>query len=133
MELTKARSVPLRPKAEEIKCSALQVRELTSKLLAFSRNETLEPAIVDITDVARDVECLLRRILGEDVRLVIKIPSPGLFVKIDPARFKETLLNMAINARDAMRPGGILTEIKGPKLRCEIVLAVYIPLGAPGD
>lgn len=107
---------PLRPKAEEIKRAALLARELTSRLLAFSRNETLEPEIVDITEVARDIENLLRRTLGEDVRLVMKIPSPSLFVKIDPAQFKQTLLNMAINARDSMRPGGILTiEIKGPE------------------
>lgn len=116
---------PLRPKAEEIKRAALLARELTSKLLAFSHNEMLKPQIVDITIVARDIENLLRRTLGEDVLLVMTIPSTGLFVKIDPARFKQTLLNLAINARDAMHPGGILTiEIKGPELRPSL----YTPL-----
>jgi nitrogen-specific signal transduction histidine kinase/CheY-like chemotaxis protein len=102
-------SHPLRPKAEEIRKAALLARELTAKLLAFSRNEVLRPEVVDICEVLRNIENLLRITLGEDKKLILRISSQDLFVKIDRAQFEEVLINLTVNARDAMHAGGVLT------------------------
>ncbi len=82
---------------------------LTRQLLAFARKQTVQMVVVDLNDVVSQIETMLRRTLGTDVDVfVVRSPAP-LPVRIDPAQFQQVLLNLAVNARDAMPAGGTLT------------------------
>lgn len=92
----------------EIEEAALRSSELTRQLLAFSRKQVLQPAVVDLNDMVRRADRLLRRVLGEDIRIeTISAPELGR-VKVDPAQLDQVILNLAINAREAMPGGGRL-------------------------
>ena len=82
---------------------------LTRQLLAFSRKQTLTPAIIDLNEIVSGMRTLLERVLGEDVDLIMDLdPSLG-YVTADPGQLEQVILNMAVNARDAMPAGGQLT------------------------
>src|SRR6185369_3975712 len=82
---------------------------LTRQLLAFSRRQLLEPRIVDLNEVVRGMEKMMRRLLGEDIVLKLALcPSLGP-VRVDVGQIEQVLLNLALNARDAMLNGGVLT------------------------
>ncbi len=111
---------PLRPKAEEIKRAALLARELTAKLLAFSRNEVLQPVVTDIVAVLNGTKDLLCRTIGENIHLAMEFDTQRVFVKLDRSQFEQAILNLAVNARDAMGNGGTLTitmECPQPSVR----------------
>ena len=92
----------------EIREAGEQARDLTRQLLAVARRQVVEPVVMDLNGVLRDAERLLRRVLGEDVVLTV-IPAPDLWrVKADPAQVQQVVLNLAVNARDAMPRGGTL-------------------------
>jgi nitrogen-specific signal transduction histidine kinase len=92
-----------------IRHAADQAAALTRQLLAFSRNQPLRPSIVDLGNVVTSVEPLLRRLLGERIHLVVE-PDPELWpVLVDQGQVESILVNLAINARDAMDDGGTLT------------------------
>jgi len=104
-----ARGLP--PSAEEvseIRSAAERGRELTAQLLAFARKQPSAPVVLDLGVVARESEGLLRRILGEDVRLVVDAPPRLWPVRADRGQVQQVLLNLAVNARDAMPKGGTL-------------------------
>jgi PAS domain S-box-containing protein len=92
----------------EIRRAAERATELTRQLLIFSRRETVKPAPVDLTEVVRDVERLLRRTLGEHVELVVNLRRDVPAVLADPGQVEQVLVNLAVNARDAMPDGGRL-------------------------
>jgi PAS domain S-box-containing protein len=92
----------------EIRRAAERATELTRQLLIFSRRETVKPAPVDLNDVVRDVERLLRRTLGEHVDLVVNLRHDVPAVLADPGQVEQVLVNLAVNARDAMPDGGRL-------------------------
>ena len=82
--------------------------ELTSKLLAFSRRQVLQPVPVDAVEMLRSLADLLRRTLDQRVRIEVDVPSHPLEVLVDPGQLESALLNIAINSRDAMPGGGTL-------------------------
>jgi|SRR5829696_4589537 len=92
----------------EIRKAAERATELTRQLLVFSRRETLKPAPLDLNEVVRDIERLLRRTLGEHVELVVALAPSVPAVLADPGQLEQVLVNLAVNARDAMPDGGRL-------------------------
>jgi two-component system, cell cycle sensor histidine kinase and response regulator CckA len=99
---------PLRARVDEILKAAGRAADLTQQLLAFSRKQVLQPKVLDLNAVAAEMEKMLRRLIGEDVRLITSF-DPGLGrVKADPGQVSQIIVNLAVNARDAMPEGGTL-------------------------
>lgn len=93
---------------------------LTRQLLAFSRRQVLEPKIVDLNQVIENMELMLRRLIGEDVVLVMQLDDDPNPVRVDPGQFEQILINLALNARDAMPRGGqLLVETENIELDAE--------------
>jgi two-component system cell cycle sensor histidine kinase/response regulator CckA len=100
---------PLRADIEEIRRAGLRAAELTRQLLAFSRRQVLETKVVNLNDSLAAIEKMVGRLLGADVTLAV---SPGINlwnVVVDPGQFEQILMNLAVNARDAMPRGGKLS------------------------
>jgi PAS domain S-box-containing protein len=93
----------------EIQAAGQSAANLTRQLLAFSRRQILQPHTIDLNDVIRRVQSLLARIIGEDVTLHLKLTGSPATVTVDPAQVEQVVMNLAVNARDAMRDGGFLT------------------------
>jgi signal transduction histidine kinase len=99
----------LRSNAEEIQRASDRAAALTRQLLAFSRKQVLQPRVLDLNEIVAGMDKMLRRLIGEDIELrTIFQPSTGK-VKADPGQIEQVILNMAVNARDAMPRGGKLT------------------------
>jgi signal transduction histidine kinase len=98
-----------RDQLEEIRSAGLKATSLTRQLLAFSRRQVLEPRVLDLNTTVSDIEKMLRRLLGEHID-VVTLLRPGLgLVKVDPSQIEQVVMNLAVNARDAMPDGGKLT------------------------
>jgi PAS domain S-box-containing protein len=93
----------------QIRAAAERARELTRQLLAFARREVLQPQVVNLNDVIGDVEQLLRRTIDEKVEVLISLSPDPWLVEADPGQLEQVLVNLAVNARDAMPEGGTLT------------------------
>ncbi len=92
-----------------IRDAASRASALTRQLLTFSRAQTARPQVVDVTDLVAGVEVLLRRLIRENVDLVVPPAATPVLVRVDPGQLEQVLVNLAINARDAMPDGGVLT------------------------
>ncbi|MBV9072484.1 MAG: PAS domain S-box protein [Acidobacteria bacterium] len=100
---------PLRSEVDEIRKAADRAASLTRQLLAFSRQQVLAPKVLDLNSVIGNMDKLLHRLLGEDIALFTML-EPGLGrVKADPGQIEQVIMNLAVNARDAMPKGGKLT------------------------
>ncbi|MGD9504839.1 MAG: ATP-binding protein [Syntrophobacteraceae bacterium] len=94
--------------AEGIRDSAEKSARLTRQLLLFSSQKMLQPRIIDLNTVVASMERILRRLIGEDVALDIKLHSEPCFVEADPSHLEQVIMNLALNSRDAMPNGGSL-------------------------
>jgi PAS domain S-box-containing protein len=99
---------------EAIQDASGRAASLTERLLAFSRRAVHTPQIVDLNSVVLDAEGMLRRLIGDAVQLTVQLHDGANRVRIDPTQWSQVLLNLAINARDAMPGGGRLLITTGP-------------------
>ena len=97
---------PSRPELNEIRKAANRGAELTSQLLAYSRRHAVEPQLLDLNALVADMQSMLRRIIGEHIDLGTQLGSGLGTVKADAGQMQQVIMNLAINARDAMPRGG---------------------------
>ena len=106
---TSAPDGAVRRNIEDIRQSAKRAANLTRHLLAFSRKQTLQPMVFELNAVVADMDDMLRRLIGEDVKLNTLLGADLGCVKADPGQIEQVIMNLAVNARDAMPSGGFLT------------------------
>ena len=94
---------------DQVRRASERAAALTRQLLAFSRQQVLEPVVLDLNAVVTDIEKMLRRLIGEDVEFATVLGPAVSAVKVDPGQIEQVILNLAVNARDAMPQGGKLT------------------------
>jgi CheY-like chemotaxis protein len=95
--------------AEEIQAAGQRAAGLTRQLLAFSRRQVLQPRVVNLNDCVREMEAMLERLIGEEVEVALELEPHLRRVAADPSQIGQVLLNLAVNARDAMAGRGRLT------------------------
>src|SRR3954468_2367094 len=100
---------PLRTDVGEIQRAAGRAASLTQQLLAFSRKQVLQPRVLDLNVVARELEPMLRRLIGDEVGIEMRLPSTVGRVRADRGQLEQVLINLVVNARDAMPKGGTIT------------------------
>lgn len=99
---------PIRAKIEEMQKAGERAANLIRQLMAFSRKQPMEPNVLPLNSVIGNVEGMLRRLIGEDIQLVIRPDPHNGHVKADPGQLEQVLMNLVVNARDAMPNGGLL-------------------------
>src|SRR5262249_19852024 len=96
------------PQIKEIRNAGERAAELTMQLLAFSRKQVLKPRALSLNEIVRDSDKMLRRVIGEDIELVCVLDPALRPVEADPGQLHQVIVNLAVNARDAMPGGGKL-------------------------
>ncbi len=94
---------------EQIRLAGNRAADLTRQLLAFSRRQILEMKVLDLNELLRNMQNMLSRLLGEDIQITLSLKEPLGKIKTDPAQIEQVIINLAVNARDAMPYGGQLT------------------------
>jgi two-component system cell cycle sensor histidine kinase/response regulator CckA len=95
--------------SEEIHVAAKRAASLTQQLLAFSRKQIIQPRVIELNDLVKNLGNMLRRLIGDDIELALKFSCSDSRVKIDPGQIEQVIMNLAVNSRDAMPEGGKLT------------------------
>lgn len=101
-------SSPLRTSVEEMLKAGQRAAALTRQLLAFSRQQVMDPRVLDLNSVVRDMEKMLKRLIGEDVQLKTNLGNRVGRIKADPGQIEQVIMNLVVNGRDAMPNGGDL-------------------------
>ncbi len=104
---------PLRQLLNEIELAGKRAAALTRQLLAFSRKQVIDPVIININERVAEMERMLRRLIGEEIELQLQLAPDVYHVKADPAQIEQIILNLVVNARDAMPHGGRLSVRTG--------------------
>jgi PAS domain S-box-containing protein len=125
-------SHPLRKGLAEIKKAAGQAASLTRHLLAFSRKQVLQPRVLDLNTTVTDLSKMLRRLIGDDVELLLEVSADLGQVKADPGQIEQIIMNLAVNARDAMPKGGTMV-IETANLDLDEVSAAKHPPASAGS
>jgi signal transduction histidine kinase/ActR/RegA family two-component response regulator len=112
-----------RADAEEIGRAAMRAADLTRQMLAFSRRQVLQPKIIDLNIALSKVEPMLRRVIGEDIVMTVTGKANSAFVRVDPGQVEQVVMNLVVNARDAMPQGGRLTVETADATLDEVALA----------
>ena len=100
---------PVAIQATEIRGAAERAARLTQQLLAFSRQQVLQPRVVDLNETVANLSSMLQRLIGSHVRLDVQIGEGSWTVLVDPGQVEQVLMNLVVNARDAMPRGGTIT------------------------
>src|SRR6185295_14853387 len=123
-----AKSDPSRPAVDEIRKGGERAASLTRQLLAFSRRATTQPRVVDLNAAIQNLLPMVHRLVGEDVRFQLRLSNTVGRVRVDPAQLEQVIVNLVVNARDAMPQGGVVT-IRTDSLK----LDAGPQAGGPGD
>jgi two-component system cell cycle sensor histidine kinase/response regulator CckA len=118
-------------KVEHVRKAAERATGLTRQLLSFSRMQVLQPKVIDLNEIVAEMGKMLPRLIGEDVELRILDGAPPSRVKADPGQLEQVIMNLAVNARDAMPKGGILS-IETRSVEVDEFLARRHPPLVPG-
>ncbi|HNW29541.1 MAG TPA: PAS domain S-box protein [Spirochaetota bacterium] len=105
------RGSDIRENINDILVTSRRAADLTKQLLAFSRRQISKPVVVDINEFLEKVERMLRRIIGENISLVIERKTDRALIKADPSLIEQVIVNLVVNARDAMPQGGTVTIV----------------------
>lgn len=100
---------PIRADVDEIINAGNRASALTRQLLAFSRRQIIQPKTVNLNVILMDMDKMLRRLIGEDIEFITDIKSESNCIRIDPGQFEQIIMNLVVNARDAMPQGGLLS------------------------
>lgn len=100
---------PIREHVQEIRKAGEHAAELTQQLLAFSRKQVIQPRVVDLNALVENLRAMLHRLMGEDIELQTQLDGSLSRIKSDPGQLEQVLINLVVNARDAMPKGGKLT------------------------
>jgi PAS domain S-box-containing protein len=131
----------LRRDVEEIRKAAGHAAQLTRQLLTVSRKQQVSPQVIRLTDVLRDMETMIKRTIREDIALTVATDPAAAPVRVDPGQMQQVILNLVINARDAMPSGGRLAiEVRGAELddayaasRPEVTAGPHVVLAVSDD
>ncbi len=126
------RNDPLRHDLEQIKNAAARASNLTHQLLAFSRQQSIELRVVEINGIVKEIEKMLRRLIGENIELVTRLAEELDRVKVDIGQIEQVIVNLAVNAADAMPDGGKLL-VETQNIQLDSKYAKVEPEVQPGE
>jgi two-component system, cell cycle sensor histidine kinase and response regulator CckA len=123
---------PLRQSIEEIAKAGEQAAALTRQLLAFSRRQMLQKQVISVNDLVYNMSKMLKRLIGEDIELINALEPDLWQVKADPGQIEQIIMNLSVNARDAMPDGGKLI-IKTENIIIDEAQSLIMPESQPGE
>jgi signal transduction histidine kinase/CheY-like chemotaxis protein len=115
---------------DQIRRAADRAASLTQQLLAFSRKQVLQPRVLDLNETVSGIQKMLTRVIGEDIELIANLGATPMTVRADPGQLEQVLMNLAVNARDAMPEGGkIMMETSQVTIAAEEARDLDLPSG----